>query len=153
MAIPTIQSTNGPRDPGFMQIMRLLANIRVRTRVLFDQSAAGPTQLEHIIVEYYANVLVAGREELEALIALPGMQDYATSEFPPGSGIDIAAEWTNAKNQINSVISWIEANAPLNNIYSFAAGGGLNKTVVSTSATAGLRTELQKILDAIEPPA
>jgi len=149
MAIPAVNSVNGPRDPQFSEIMRQLAEIRLRTQRLIDQTAAGPTSIVFIMEKYYA-YLVGRRDELEVLVALPGMGAYASGEFQ-GTGINIAVEWGLTRNAINDVIAWIQANAPLTNLYTYS-GDNLVLTTVSSAATAGLRTELAKITAQIEPP-
>lgn len=153
MAFPTPDSANGPRNTGFDELMAIMRTVRLRTKRLFDQSAAGPIQGVFVVKEYYNDMLLASKNRLDELVALPGMRDYANAEFPPQSGIDINTEWTNTQLAINSVLTWIETNVPTNTLISFNPGGGLNYQTYSTTQTAGLRVELQKILDAIEEPA
>ena len=89
--------------------------------------------------------------KLEAAALLAGIGDFAkTAEEDPF--YDVVAELTSVAAACASVLTWIETNFPSANGYLLAysiSDGTVTQRSFTTTQTAGLRTQLQTVVDTI----
>jgi len=88
---------------------------------------------------------------LNSAASVPGIGAFAQT-LKGDETLDVMAEFTAAVNTIQSTITWIEANFPNTNGYLLErkfGNGDLVEREFTPAETAGLRTVMQTIVDAI----
>lgn len=145
MAFPTGQT-----------LAEALTEARVQAKAVKTQAtswiatmAAGSVSSDYIFGLYKR--LKDFRSQMQTLGSLTGIVDYANAQL----GIeDIAGEWTTLRTAVDASTGWIDANFPVDGSGYLLGwkltGGVLDPRLFNASATAGLRTALQGVVNAIE---
>lgn len=99
--------------------------------------------------------LVADNAVFEEAKAVPGIATYA-KDIEDDPAYDVAAEFNAMQATVDDADAWIVANYPTDasnwlQHQKFTAGG-TSVRVFTPAQTAGLRTEVQDIIDAIDEP-
>lgn len=129
------------------QIDGIMLMVKSMSATLRTSSAAGTIPASNV-TEYMARV-ADFRDRLAVLTQTPGLGDYARAQknLP---GLDAVAEFTATLAQIDATRTWITTNFPKDSngnllIVKFDANGRTVTNTFSTSALAGLRTQLSAL--------
>ena len=125
------------------------ARLKAKCAAAIVRLAAQSVDSDEVIHLY--RYLGLEKAKLEAAALLAGIGDFAkTVEEDPL--YDVVAELTSVAGTCASVLAWMEVNIPQSNgwVLAYAISDGIvTPRSFTTTATAGLRTQLQTIVDAI----
>jgi hypothetical protein len=110
MAFPSTSGTTQKNLSEAWMLTRLHINsIKVITQTLKQSSQAGNVNAEAILT--YVTRLADTKAELQNIVTVPGLEAYAKEQINNPS-IDIATEYNNVIQALDSVVSWIITNMP-----------------------------------------
>jgi hypothetical protein len=141
--------THKTLDAQYSTVQTLLSSIRSQMESAYNASASGRSA--KLIIDDYRTI-GSLKTQLEDYAAVPGLTAYA--DTTEGGGYDSESEFAAVSSQLGSVLSWVEANFPSTLGYVQAlslSGGEVSWRTFSGTALAGYRTELQSVIDLIEP--
>ncbi len=130
-----------------------VVRLRALAGALDAQMASGPVPARTIL-EDLLEELRSSRVTLISSRDTSGILDYARDQFGDAT-IDLPAEFLALLAAIDMVIAWIVVNFPVGTggfiqQHILAADGSMTDRSFSSGQTAGLRTELQALVAAIE---
>ena len=126
------------------------ARLKNRCEVVHSRLAAQSVESDEIIA-WYRSMAIESARALNAA-ATPGIVAYA-QVVEDNPGYDVAAELTALSDACVACNTWIETNFPDTNGWLLAytiAGGVVTQRTFSPAQTAGLRTQIQPVFDAIQ---
>lgn len=114
-------------------------------------SAANTISGNNVLALYHR--LVLDNDVFDVAKAVPGIAQYAR-DIEDDQTYDVASEFTVMQAAITDAIAWIKANYPTDangwlQHQKFAVDG-VSVREFTPAQTAGLRTEIQKVIDSIE---
>jgi hypothetical protein len=138
------------------QTLAIVRSLRDMAQGQIDASLAGPVTSSSILqFEQYLRSYVT---RLDALTAIPGLAQYASSQPGMPAGYDLAANWATTRGAMNQVDSWIQNNYPkaVDPVdgktrmleREMTANGPVERTF-DTATLAGYRTQIATMLNAI----
>lgn len=103
------------------------------------------------VIRQLLDALITAKAELQTAAAVNGIVAYAQSQEGDPE-YDVAAQFTTLVDACTGVISWIVANIPTSGGYvqmETWSASGVSVRTFSTAQTAGLRTQLDTIIAAV----
>ena len=120
----------------------------------FNALAAAENVSGNLVLELRTR-LIADNAVFDEVKNVPGIAAYA-QDIEDDSTYDVAAEFTTMHTEVADAIGWISANYPADANgwlqHEQLTGTGTDVRAFSPAQTAGLRTEVQDVIDAIEEP-
>ena len=151
MAFNTGTGTSISLDRAFEAIEGVAFGIKNLSQALSDRSAAGNVTGEHI--QRYFDNLGDKRNELQSWAAkmtdMTAATAYARDRYNDPA-YDAQAEYTALLAQINATLSFIATNIPSDLIVWDDTNGYVDWVPYNSGQTAGLRAQLQALVDAID---
>ena len=130
MAFPAAGGSRQDLGDVLARIRGIARSIKQIAQDLRTASAAG-----NIIARRPVTVmesLTQMRAQLITLAAVPGIGDYAKTQFGD-SGLDIGAEWLAMRTQLDAVILWVATNIPKDTVS--------NRWILTEEIVNGLRVD------------
>jgi hypothetical protein len=153
MAFPS--TTGSKRDDlqtAWGTVRSLAAAVKAEAQNIRTLSAAGTLGAANLLhlVTFLADV----KSENQRLAAVPGLQAYAQSQVN-NTGLDLAAEFTAMRTQLDATTAWVVANFPKDAngfllAQTIGADGRQVDRVFTAAQTAALRTVLDALIATID---
>lgn len=155
MAFPSNNGTKQENLASAWNTARSLAStIKTKAQNIRYTSAASTISANTLLD--FITYLADNKLILEKIAGLPGIENYAKEQCSDAA-LDISGEYNNLVQSINSVITWVISNAPVDaNGYllltKFAVenNGRTTTRAFSIEETAGFRTVLDALIAAID---
>lgn len=149
----TFPSSNGTKaetlESAWAGARSSATKVKQMASALKSASLAGPVPAQQILD--FLSQLATQYDRLTVCAAVPGIGAYAASQVP---GFDSATEFSAVLSAITLVRDWMIANFPTSGVYllqrQFDSSGRTTDRTFSTAALAGLRTQLDTLLAAID---
>lgn len=131
----------------YARFLRLNERIVERCSTAITETAAGPIDSEAIVALYRA--LNAAKERIGEYVLLPGFVQYV-KDTEANQAYDIAVEVASLQALISSALLWVETQFPKSAgwlLFLRIVDGVIEPRSFNSISTAGLRTELQAVVD------
>lgn len=144
------RATSVTTQRAYQQVKGAAANVRANCSA-FISNLAGENTNYQTLRDIYV-LLHNASAQLTSLAATPGLAAYA-SDQEGDPEYDVVAEFTALQATLAAALSWMGSNVPTNVTVvapaSWPSASSLIATTFTPAQTAGLRTQLQSVVDAI----
>lgn len=143
------RATNSVPQEAYRLVKGAATQLRVNCAGFISTLAASGADYQYL--KGIVRTLQRADNQFNTLKTTPGLADYAAAQ-ENDTAYDVVAEFTTMQGAITSVLSWMDANVPTSVTVASPSAWTDNDiitTAFTPAQTAGLRTQLQGVVDAI----
>lgn len=144
------RATSITTQRAYQQVKGAAANVRANCSAFISKLAGENTNYQTLRDIYV--LLHNASAQLSSLAATPGLAAYA-AEQEADQNYDVVAEFTALQVVIGATLAWMSSNVPTSVTAvapaSWPSASSLIATSFTPAQTAGLRTQLQSVVDSI----
>jgi len=142
--------TDGMLANSMSEAIQIFRTIKSTSQAAITATAARNVPRSRVLKEI--DTLARNKIRLTAIRNLPGLDAYAQAQFSVNP--DILVSMDALINQLTATLGWAATNFPQSNGYALAtqinANGTTSDGIFTPTQTAGLRTVLQDVVNAID---
>lgn len=152
MAFPSSGGTRKSLARAYLSAINQAAGVKTQAQELKNDSVAGSISAKRVVD--FATYLADAEDLFDQVSAVPGIGQYARDQINDQT-LDVATEFEDMINEIVATRDWITTNFPQDGsgyllMLQFDLNGRYTIRMLSTAATAGLRTQLDLLIATID---